>query len=520
MNYTMTPSPLKVSVAQGSIRIADLCGMETDFDLPPGISRMLPLCKARKEGKAGKDKHAGRLKLRITRKKIPVDGAYELTIGRNGVEISAAGMDGVRYGARRLEQLLRESRSAVCGAWDGKKPSTDPGTLNFQQISDSPALPVRGMHFYFPAMRHLSFAEHLALLDSMAQWNLNTVIFEYENRFPYRKHSAVSAPDAFSKKEVRKLIEHARDLGLNVIPLHQSLGHVDYILRHAAYADIREEQTHCDQWCPSNPKSFRLFKEMADEVIDLHGSEGYFHIGGDETRRLGVCPQCAERVRKDGVGKLYLDFIRQAVEYIVMRGLTPIVWDDMVCSHIEVLDELPREAVLMYWEYWTTNDPSAMFVARADRRGQVMDLRWRSAWQSELDPVERRMLDDFSQPLDLKTELSKGFLERFGKYLGAEFPKRVRAFPYLEYYRDHGFKVICAGAASANHTNWRGMPDFPRYADNLFCFGRRARESKAMGLIATTWYPMPFAAYAPGIMYAGQAAWTGGNLAAPKATKF
>ncbi|MDD5483187.1 MAG: family 20 glycosylhydrolase [Kiritimatiellae bacterium] len=506
MNYIMSPAPLSRVPRSGVIRIAEIGKLESEIALPADAAKRLSIFNRKKSGK---------IKLSVIRKKLQA-GAYKLDISRGGVKIYASDPDGARYGVRRLEQLLREARSDFCCRWDAKEPEVDPGVLSCQTISDAPFLPMRGMHFYFPALRHLTFAEHLALLDTMAAWNLNTVIFEYANRFPYAGHKIVSAPDAFSRKQVRELITRARRLGLNVIPLHQSLGHVEFILRHAAYSGLREEERHRDQWCPLNPKSIALFKEMADEVLDLHGAGDYFHIGGDEARRLGVCPACAETAKKEGIGKLYLDFIRQAANHIFSRGLTPIIWDDMVCRHIEVLDQLPRAIPLMYWEYWTTKHPSAMFVARPDGFGQVMDRRWQRAWLQELDPVERRMLDHFGRPLDMAHELSSRFLKRFRKYLGAGFPKRVRAFPYLEYYRDHGFKVICAGAASANHSSWRGLPDFPRYADNLFSFARRAKESGAMGLIATTWYSMPFEAYAASIMYAGQASWAGEGEDTPR----
>ena len=174
---------------------------------------------------------------------------------------------------------------------------------------------MRGMHWFLTGMRHLRFEELLGLLDTMAQWNFNTVVFEYDHRFPYRKHSAVSAPDAFSRDQARELVGHAEELGLNVIPFHQSLGHVDFILRHAAYSGIREDAGDHSQWCPLHPQSFELFKEMADDIIDLHGKSKYFHIGGDETRLLGKCPNCQDWVKRNepnGRGKLYLDFIRKA----------------------------------------------------------------------------------------------------------------------------------------------------------------------------------------------------------------
>ena len=92
MNYTMTPSPLKVSQRGGSIRIADIRRFESEFVLPESVARTF----ARFDGKG-----VGDLKLRITRNALAAEGGYELKVDRDGVELAASGLEGVRHAARR-----------------------------------------------------------------------------------------------------------------------------------------------------------------------------------------------------------------------------------------------------------------------------------------------------------------------------------------------------------------------------------------------------------------------------------
>lgn len=496
MNYLMVPGNSEPLFSEGFLPVSEVQKTSCDLLVPEDAVNFFSLFNGK-----------GPAQLRAMQKKFSCDGAYQLQIDEKGISVFAGDPEGFRYAANRLKILLLEAKSSFAREWNGTGPITGSGRLQFQDISDAPLLPMRGMHFYLPAMRHLSFKDLLNLLDAMAKWNMNTVIFEYENRFPFRKHRVIKAPGAFSVKEIQKLLSHAAGLGLQVIPLHQSLGHVNHILRHSAYASLREEEVAMDQWCPLNPDSFALFKELLDQILELHGSLPYLHIGGDETRRLGQCEECAEKVRKEGAGKLYTDYMNMVISYVRSLGMTPILWDDMLCRHSETLNDLSRDAVLMYWDYWTVANPSAMFVARPAGKGQAADRRWRDLWRGELDSVERSMLDTFGHYLDFETELSQHFLRKFAPYLGSEFPKRIKAFPYLEYYMDHGFRVICAGASSANHTQWRGLSDYPRFAENLFTFGERAGESGSMGLISTNWYPMPVEAYFAGIVFAGQASW-------------
>jgi len=117
------------------------------------------------------------------------------------------------------------------------------------------------------------------------------------------------------------------------------------------------------------------------------------------------------------------------------------------------------------------------------------------------------MIDHFARPIDFENDLSPQFLDRFGPYLGDQFPKRVRAFPYLEYYEDLGFQVMVAPAGGSNQSTWRQLPDFPRYADNIATFCQRAHEAAALGVVTTSWYDFPIDAVMPAIMYTGQASW-------------
>ncbi len=415
---------------------------------------------------------------------------YTLEIRREGVALAAAGEAGFLYGLDRIEQLLTA------------------GKLRCATIRDFPALQTRGFHVNFDGLRHMGLGESLQVINAMRRWNLNTMLVEYASRFPYRRHPRIPTTDALTREDLGILTAHAAEAGIEVIPLQQCLGHVGHVLKHKEYACLREEQKKLQQWCPLHEGSLDLFRELVDDMIATHPQSKMVHLGGDETRQLGECPRCAEFASKRGKGALYLQFIARAARYIIDMGLTPIVWDDMLCHYPDIIDELPREMIIMYWEYWTTRHPSAVFVARPDGgRGVVCDSRWNSEWSSEPEEVERRMLDFFATPIDFERDLSQGFRERFGPYLGDDFPKRVRAFPYLEFYRDKGFRVIGCGTGGGNLSMWHGMPDFPRYMNNIATWSRRAAEAGTPGVITSAWYDFPAESLIPGIMCTGQTSW-------------
>ena len=480
MSFTVLPTPQSLELEAGAVAVGRRSRIESEGDVPDGltdrVAAILP-------------DWPGHTPIRLTMGPDAKPEAYEVIVRSDRIQIVAGGYRGLVYGIDRLEQLMKTGR------------------VPLGRVRDFPSLPLRGFQVNFCALRHMKPQDALHILDAMGRWKLNVALFEYGDRYPYRKHRAVCAEDALDLAELDMVLSHARSLGIEPVPLHQCLGHVDFILRRDEYAHLREEDETRDQWCPLNPASYDLFREVIDDVAETHKGMRYLHIGGDEARRLGQCPRCAEAARRHGPSRLYIDFVVKAIEHVKSHGLTPIVWDDMLCRHHEVIDELPRDTVIMYWEYWTTQSPSAVFVARPDGKGVVVDKRWRTEWAGELDPVERRMIDRFARPIDFEKDLSPAFLDRFGPYLGDEFPKRVRAFPYLEYYRDLGFRVLCAPAGGSNQSTWRALPDWPRYADNINAFCQRAYEAHAMGVVTTSWYDFPIDAVVPAIMCTGQASW-------------
>ena len=70
-------------------------------------------------------------------------------------------------------------------------------------------------------------------LSEMKRMGATGVVFEWEDTFPYSgKLAHLSSKHAYSSSDVSRIISTANDLGLEVVPLVQTLGHAEYILEH------------------------------------------------------------------------------------------------------------------------------------------------------------------------------------------------------------------------------------------------------------------------------------------------
>lgn len=195
-----------------------------------------------------------------------------------------------------------------------------------------------------------------ATATELAHFGINTIVMEWEATYPYQNHGTLSNAKAYSREEVREFIRHCDSLGIEVIPLQQCFGHIEYILRHDRYARLREDNKEISQVCPLKTSATpKLFTELFRDLSSMHNS-GYIHIGGDETYLLGHCPACKEKVQKEGISKLYTDYIRSMYDIVISLGKKPVIWADMILKHPEALNELPKEVVLVDWNYgWERN---------------------------------------------------------------------------------------------------------------------------------------------------------------------
>ena len=430
---------------------------------------------------------------------------YVLTIRENGVTIDAPDPRGLFYGVMTFIQLLRSGPSIPCG-----------------QIMDYPALAMRGLFVilvadlrWYPGSQTPTLDWLKDLVRTLSAFKINTLMIEYGDKFPFRRHAALNHAEAFSLEEIGELVACAAQHHVQVVPLLQCLGHLDYILAQPEYAHLGEGGPEGRQVCPSNPGSFALFTELATELLEAHPDATCFHIGGDETRELGECPQCREKAATEGKGRLYGDHVSQVCQWVKEHGKAPIVWDDMLSAYPEVLASFDRSVRIMYWDYRTALDPSPFMIARSEAHGVVCDRCWEGRQPEAGSPLEQAV---FEQPqavmLDLARDLGKDFMEVYAPYLGDDFPRTVRPFPYLEYYGDKGFRVI--GAPSVHGSAMGYVYPQPTLSTaNINLFSRRLVEQRADGVVATWWMSeaIPFEACWYSVVAAAESAWHAGPLA-------
>ncbi len=422
-------------------------------------------------------------------------GGYVLQFQEHQVVCSASDAAGFRHGLATLMQAAAEPR------------------LPIGSIEDAPRLAVRGIHLNFESYRRMGVEVALRLIDAAGRFKLNAILVEYGPRFPFTAHVELCDPAALSRQDVERLRGAALERGIQIVPLQQCLAHLDYALGHAGLAHLRERPPKTGLMCPSHPESQALFRSLASDIMKLHPEEKWFHLGGDEARKIGECPRCRPIVERDGVGALYGQYVGEQARWLLEQGRRPIVWDDTLCAHPEALDHLPKETIIQYWDYIAVADPTPVLIPRmahVDGAPRVVhDWRRRlGAWRKGLSDVQIEVMKAYSTAARLPGALGKRFMGEFGRYLGEGFPRWVRALPYLEYYQDRGFEVITSPTGMGNGDTRDGVPKFARFDANIHTHADRCiANGKALGIITTLWYNMPPEVLYQPLIRTAQCAW-------------
>lgn len=440
-NFKNMPAPFSIIPNTGKVEMLGGNGLEygklANLDLAGGVKRpvmgqiLSQLTELLSEGK-------GTLTLKLDRSGIAPESqeGYILTILNGNADIISSGEAGLFYGCQTLEQLLEDARD-----FNIPVPAC--------KISDFPALSYRAVHF--DVKHHLDHMNYYyEAIDRLARYKINAIIFEFEDKLRYQRQPLVGAPQAISIDEMAALTNYARERNIEISPLVQGLGHATFILKHEKYAHLRELPDNQWAFCPMDEGTYEVLFDLYRDAIEATPGSRYLHIGGDEIGNIGLCPRCKPTADKEGMIKLNLYWLKRVCEFVSENGRIPIFWDDMPLKEAGVYEST--------WDASITNELASM------------------AWNTGGQKLEEAI-----------AQLPGDCIYMRWNYSMARQPGNIFA---LDWYRDHGLKVMIATAAQTDailipYDDRKDMESNGIAAIRSFI--ELAAEKKIDGMLCTAW---------------------------------
>ena len=316
----------------------------------------------------------------------------------------------------------------------------------------------------------------LKIFDDLHSWGYNTVIMEYLDAFPFEgKLAGISSCDAYTKEEIGLFVKRAAELGIELIPLVQTFGHLYWVLNHDEFLPLAEgyrpdpetgimpESEICGEngamklttLCPSNPGSLDLVHEMIRQIRALHPNSKYLHIGGDEIG-LPSCPRCKKVLETKSLPELLASHYGACADAVRELGATPVVWCDILLAYPETLDMLKGKFAVMDWDYWSDGKPT--------KGGRLWGLTNLIHEPDKWPPLQQKL---------------------FRPYIFEHEPDLIKPFPFTDLLRDLGYEVILACAARSWGDSFC-VPTYEHHA-NVAAAVRKAADSGISGFVVTSW---------------------------------
>jgi hypothetical protein len=265
--------------------------------------------------------------------------AYRLQITPQGIEIFASGDAGAYYAVQTLRDLI---------ALHGKN-------LPACAIEDHPDFTRRGIYLDCARGKVPTVATLRALIERLAHWKINELQLYIEDTFTFKQHPLIGKTTSrFTPEDILELQECCKQHHIRFVGSLTSFGHMERILALPEYRHLAELPGFWDlpggmTLSPVDPGSIKLVEEMYAEFVPLFEAVD-FNVCFDEPFELGKGRSKALAERK-GVGRVYLDFLLQVYRLCQKYGKRMNAWADIVLEHPDLLGELPKDIVMLNWDY-------------------------------------------------------------------------------------------------------------------------------------------------------------------------
>lgn len=322
---------------------------------------------------------------------------------------------------------------------------------------------------------HLRNSYYEEYFENLAQLGYDALLVEYEDLFPFRSVSvAIDPEEVWSPEFLQSFLSCAKKHEIEIIPLQQCFGHLEYLFRWSDYArfclphgprprELNIDSTEAKAW----------FFTILKEVLEAHPDSSLIHLGMDEATTL--LPY-SEATGKNPM-TLFLNYLEELCSLCEQYGKHPVIWSDMLEDHInpenlETLRSFHNRVTLAHWNYSAGDEPQEV----------VRFAGWRCSQKLASTPGA------LQQPLHDKIEWSEEWPETIAA-LAAPYQSESGHFaPFFQtaIWKSLGFQVWGSGGVGITQDR-RLLPYYHWRQHNLHGWKAVIERYQLDALLATQW---------------------------------
>ena len=198
-------------------------------------------------------------------------------------------------------------------------------------------------------------------LPMLAKMGYNAVMLYTEDTYEIKEYPYFGyMRGRYSQKELREIDSFAASVGIEMIPMIQTLGHLEMALKW----DFLPKESK-DILLPDDERSYEFIDRAFASLSESYKSRR-IHIGLDEAFGLG-CGELLKRNGYESAVNIIKRHLARICEIAKKYGYTVLAWSDMFFTEWnggkywiqktdvpgEVIDSVPDGVIPVYWDYYS-----------------------------------------------------------------------------------------------------------------------------------------------------------------------
>ena len=286
--------------------------------------------------------------------------AYQLIISEDGIEINATTLQGLYYGSMSLVQLIERSVN---------------NQIPTMKILDWPNMELRGISDDISRGQVSNLKNFKRIIDFIARYKMNVYMPYIEDMLQLKSYPSIGkGRGALTNREVKEIVEYAKERYVDVIPAFQTLGHFENILTSKEFVDFAEFPGAASL-AVTEKKTYTFLENMLKEVFTLFPSE-YINIGADESYDVGSGKSKA-LTKSIGRAKVHAEHYKKVFNICKENNKKVMMYGDVILNHTDILKLIPKDVIIIDWHYGAnTSYPSTDIFNNAGFKFLVSPSVW------------------------------------------------------------------------------------------------------------------------------------------------
>ncbi|UJH67179.1 family 20 glycosylhydrolase [Allomuricauda sp. SCSIO 65647] len=293
--------------------------------------------------------------------------------------------------------------------------------------------------------------------NELAPNGINTLVLRIDYRYEYESRPELIGENPLRKEQVKKLVNACREVGIEIIPQVNLLGHQSWHSKASKLLEVypefdetpniklpekyewpNDDGLYCKSYCPLHPEVHEVVFDLVDEIVAVFEAKT-FHAGMDEVFYLAHedCPRC----RGLDPARLFADEVRKIRDHLAETDTRLWIWGDRLIDGAETgigmweasmnntaraIDMIPKDVVITDWHYERADPTPAYFATKGF---DVIACPWR---------LPKVASDQVQMIADLKANSTKKMADRF---LGVMHTYWSSAEQFMKAYKDPSHKL-------------------------------------------------------------------------------